>query len=303
MQQQNTQDINLLKDKILNYVKTNGPVLPVHISKQVNTNLILSGAILSELASRNLIFISNAKIGGSPVYYTKEQESKLPGLLYDHLKSKEKEVYVLLNKERVLKDNKLEPAHRIAIRSLKDFAIPLNVIQNNNTELFWKYYMVNEQEAKNTIHELLKKSEIVEPLEEKEIIKDLEELPKVPKKLEAAEKLLQKPIKEKPKQKDGFHEIIREFLGKNKIKIIEENVIRKQKDIEFVVKLPSSVGQLKYYIKAKSKKTINDADLSLAYSESQQKKLPCLFITNGRLTKKAIELEKKLSGQLTLKQI
>lgn len=306
MQQQNTQDINLLKDKILELVKTKGPVLPVEISQETNIDLIFSGAILSEFVSRKLIFISNAKIGGSPIYYTKEQNPKLPDRLYNHLRSREKEAYDLLNKDKVLKDTKLEPAHRVAIRSLKDFAIPLNVTQNENTELFWKYFLVNEEEAKNIIEELLKKPEVLKHLPEKEIIKEkitLEKRPEVQEKQKAAEKLLKKPIKEKPKQKDCFYEIIKEFLSKNKIKILEEIVIRKQKDFEFIVKLPSSVGHLEYYIKARSKKTINDTDLSLAYSESQQKKLPCLFITSGKLTKKAEALAKKLSGQLTLKQI
>ena len=97
--------------------------------------------------------------------------------------------------------------------------------------------------------------------------------------------------------------IIREYLSKNKINVLEETIIKKQSEFEFIVNIPSSVGNLKYFIKAKNKASINDVDISLAYSESHQKKLPCLFITRGKLTKKAVDLEKKLTGQITLKQI
>jgi len=115
---------------------------------------------------------------------------------------------------------------------------------------------------------------------------------------------IEKPIKPaKPKQRDNFYGIIREYLSKNKINVLEETIIKRQSEFEFIVNLPSSVGNLKYFIKAKNKASINDVDISLAYSESHQKKLPCLFITRGKLTKKAVDLEKKLTGQITLKQI
>ena len=41
------------------------------------------------------------------------------------------------------------------------------------------------------------------------------------------------------------------------------------------------------YCVAKDKKAINEGDLSTAYVYAQQKNMPCMFITSGRLTKKA----------------
>jgi len=42
-------------DKILNFIRINGPVLPVQISKYVDTNILFAGAMLSELVSKKAI--------------------------------------------------------------------------------------------------------------------------------------------------------------------------------------------------------------------------------------------------------
>ena len=64
-----TQGALLLKQKIFDFVKTNGPVLPTNTARAVNENVMIVSAFLSELADEKLIKISNAKIGTSPVYY------------------------------------------------------------------------------------------------------------------------------------------------------------------------------------------------------------------------------------------
>ena len=58
-----------LKAKILDYIRLNGPCLPVQLSKQIHSNILFAGAVLSELFANQKIKISHAKIGGSPVYY------------------------------------------------------------------------------------------------------------------------------------------------------------------------------------------------------------------------------------------
>ena len=74
-----------LKTKILSFIQRNGPSLPIHISKQINENMKFAGAVLSELISNKKVLISNAKVGGSPVYYLPGQENKLSQVLYPHL--------------------------------------------------------------------------------------------------------------------------------------------------------------------------------------------------------------------------
>ena len=71
-----------------------------------------------------------------------------------------------------------------------------------------------------------------------------------------------------------------------------------------VVKLPSRIGSLKFYVKSKNKKSITNADLSLAYHEGERRNLPTLLLTTGKPTKKALNyIEKNLNNRLILKQI
>src|SRR3989338_3156804 len=124
-----------LKFKVLEYVRMRGPVIPVQISKQIGSNILFAGAVLSELFAGGKIKISTAKIGGSPVYYFPGQESRLT-MLYPYLHQREKHVYDLLKDKKILHDKSLEPVERVALREIKDFACPIQV----NNELFWRWY-------------------------------------------------------------------------------------------------------------------------------------------------------------------
>ena len=70
--------------------------------------------------------------------------------------------------KKILEDNKLEPAIRVALRNIKDFAVPL-VIENS---LFWKFHSINEQEAKSMLPRIEVKRQIIEKKEIKELKKE-----------------------------------------------------------------------------------------------------------------------------------
>ena len=92
------------------------------------------------------------------------------------------------------------------------------------------------------------------------------------------------------------------YFNNKKIEVIENQVLRKGKEIEFKIKIPSVVGAVEYYCRAKNKKRVNDGDLSSAFVQGQIKRLPVLFLTTGELTKKAEEmLEKELKGLVVKK--
>ena len=93
-----------------------------------------------------MLKISNAKIGGSPMYYLAGQESQLE-VLYDKLNDKQKKAYDLLKSNLILKENDQEPVIRIALRDIKDFAIPLDVSFNNENQRYWKWHLVPDDEA------------------------------------------------------------------------------------------------------------------------------------------------------------
>jgi len=204
---------------------------------------------------------------------------------------------------------------------LKDFCFPLTVtIDQEKIEIFWKFYLVSEEEAKNLISSMLKKEEPIKEFVKEEAIKEekqevIQEISK-----QVIEKAIKKPyVKPKPEQtqlpeiketvkdksleKDKFYNYVKEFCSKNNIQISEELVISKNKEFDFTAKIPSNIGLITYYIKAKNKKSINDGDISLAFSESQLRKLPCLFLTTGKLNKKASVILDKKFQNVILRQI
>src|SRR3989344_2611644 len=166
MPQQNAPDI---KEKIMGILRRNGPSLPVHVANGTGLSLLFSGAFLSELYSDKKIRISSMKVGSSPIYYLPEHESSLEKYS-QHLKSREKDAFTLLRDKRFLKDTELEPAMRVALRAIKDFAIPFE----NEKELYWRYFSVPQSEF--TLEE---KQEIKKPKDEKiEIINTIETVQK-----------------------------------------------------------------------------------------------------------------------------
>jgi len=109
---------------------------------------------------------------------------------------------------------------------------------------------------------------------------------------------------EKPKPEDPFLSQIQGHFAEKNIQIIESKIIRKNAEIDLILKIPSAVGNLEFYCKSKNKKSISDADVSSAIVQGQLKKLPTLLLTTGELSKKAKELlNTELHKSITIKRI
>ena len=309
------------QELVLNTIKMKGPVIPNDIAKVIETNILLASAHLSELVSSNKLKISNTKVGSSPVYYLPGQESRLQEL-FKHLNDKDQKAFNLLKEKKIQKDSELEPLMRVALRSIKDFAVPIHITINNEKILFWKWYLLSNDEAaaliklklqppkkehekpKNTYQEAEKQIEKPKPITEQPKTEILHINPQVqikketttiqPKQIKQKLKLIkEKQIKLKPTERpkeDLFLKKIQNYCDNKRIELINHNIIRKASEIDAIVRFSSVVGDLEYYCKAKNKKSINDKDLSDAIIQGQLKKLPVLFLTTGKLTKKAEEL-------------
>lgn len=288
--------------KILRLIKFKGPLLPVHVVKEIGWNTILVGAALSDLHSKNLIKVSHTKIGGSPVYYVQGQEHKLQNL-YKYLHEKEQKAYDLLKQKIVLRDKDQSPVMRVALRNIKDFARPLEVALGENREIFWKWYITSNSEAETTIRKMLEKELPKTKKEniEKQPIKEKELSSQEPINKEEQEKLKDEP--REIEEKSPFLNKVKDYFAKNRIEILEQNIIRKTSDAEFIIKVSSSIGGVRYFCKARSKKRFNDSDLSNAYVQGEIKKLPVLFLITGDLTKKAQKLLDEQFKNLTVKRI
>ncbi len=282
------------KEDVLSIVEQKGPVLPRDVVKELGGDTFLVGAILSQLVDKKEIKISHTKIGGSPVYYVSGQEEKLQNL-YKFLKSKEKEAYDLIKSKKVIRDLTATPAIRVALRNIRDFAKPLEVKIKGEKELFWKWYLLDNTSVETYVREIVKKEFSAQVIEKKE-----------PKALEVEKKEneRQEVLSEEPPKKEERQELLSKindtFTNKN-IEIIEEKIIRKNSEINFIIIVPSPVGKLKFFCKVRNKKKNNDKDLSSAYVEGQMKKLPVLYVTTGEFTKKAEQLLEKEFNMAILK--
>jgi len=166
--------------------------------------------------------------------------------------------------------------------------VPLEVIHNENKEIFWKWYLVSEDEAVLIIKEILGINEIKESAPEpksevkeepmKEIIAEPEVKPEV-KEEKPKQKKLVKPKRESVSLSD--------FFRFKSVEIIDEKIVKKGKELNYIGEISSDLGLMKVFIKYIDKKRISDADLISAHNEAQLKKLALYFISHGDLTKKA----------------
>lgn len=298
-----------LKERLFEYVEQNGPLLPSTISKEFRITNIFASALLSELVSNKRVKISKAKIGGSPMYYTKVQEPRLIDLLRNNLGQKPREALDILKEKKVLRDRDCLPFERVALRELEDFAIPVRLTINDVEEIFWKWYLLGDEEAKDMITSFLeklyapKKEEVkkeepkVYEVKKEEII-EVEEVKEIVKEPKKKKKFLQEVLieKAKPIEASEFEKQVIQYLKKKEIKILEKTILGKN-EFNMTIQIPSNVGELSYFVKARHKKSLSEGDLLLAFTEGQNFKLPTLFLSSGDITKKAKEyMNKNLKG-------
>lgn len=328
------------QDKILYFLKVVGPTIPSKVAKNINTEILLASAHLSDLAAQGKVKISNLKIGGTPIYYLPGQEEQLFHFAAGNLNPKDFQVLETLKQQKILREGSLDLLSRVALRSIKDFAVPLHVTVSGNKELFWKWHMLSDEEAASSIKQMLFIREQTVPvssaleeqqyppqalsqpsasstqeagkeaeqfsalaLEQEHPLEEKGNPPPEEQLSEKIEKVLSQPktkssnkTKRAPRKprlgqetQDPLLPWAQEFLAAKEIAVQEHEIIRKN-ELNLVLKVPSAVGPVTYFCKAKKKARCDEGDLSAAYMEAQIKKLPLLFIYTNELTKKAQEM-------------
>jgi hypothetical protein len=254
--------------RVLDYLKKNGPCLPVEVSKAVGQDVLFTSAILAGLMSTGQVRMSAKKIGNSSVYYVPGQEDSVKSVIYSKLSEREKELVERVKNKGFVKASLLSPAERYFAEGLTDFFEKVE----RGDGAYWKFSGFQgdfEKEVK----------------EEKVVVE---------KSKAEQEKLEQAPVK-LDKADDDFTSRVKDFFIKRKIRILEKNVIRAGSEADFVVEVQSDLVPQKYFVKSRKKKTINEKDLTMAWFEGRKHRMPMLFISNGKLTKKA---EKFLQDEL-----
>ncbi|VVB81211.1 Uncharacterised protein [uncultured archaeon] len=270
------------RDKILALAQTS-PLLPSGVAKALATNSIMAGAMLSEMCSKGLLKTSALRVGGSPLYLIPGKEEQLLNHL-ESLNEKDRRTVLKLQQEKIIRHSEADPLTQVSLVQVKDFAKPLTVTYENKQETFWKWFTISDKDAEELIRTKLEGPKAIEtpkPAEQKTL----------------TEKPIEKtaPVKPKPAAGD-FWEQTQTFLTKNSITLTEQTTIKKKIEFDLIIELPSPVGKLSYYCKARNKKKITEGDISAAYVQGQIKKLPVIYLTNGELTKQAKEILTQLKG-------
>jgi len=285
------QDAQKIKEKIITCLRLRDPSLRVHIAKETGLRILFAGAFLSELVSEKVVKISNMKVGSSPVYFIPEQEEKLVRFS-EHLKSKEKDAYLLLKEKKFLVDTEQEPAIRIALRAIKDFAIPFE----KDKKLVWRFFTTPELEynceEKIKEQEQIKESFVpqatilaLEKKEEpkKEIQRDLEIFDKKETKKQIPKKIKKRRNKKPEKQttQEKFFERVKSSLSEKNIEITGVIGVS-SKDLTLKVKKENK----ELLLIAFNKKKISQTDINKAYKKAQDYELPYFILTLSEPSRK-----------------
>ena len=270
------QDVSRIKEKIINFLRIRGPSLPVHIAKEIQMTMLFASAFLSELLSEKKIKLSNMRVGSSPLYLIPGQENRLESFS-NFLKSKEKEAFILLKEKKFLADKIQEPAIRVALRSIRDFAIPFKY----HDEIYWRYFTISEEEFK--IKETPKIESPIIKIEKQDLQKSEAQISQViyesarnekevtansfeqeelnifdkPKKTEKKQKTKNKIRKpQKTKKDDKFFDKVKESLQKKSIEILSIDGFSKD---ELILKIRENNEEKILF--AFNKKKINEEDI------------------------------------------
>ena len=313
-------------EDVLKAVQAKGPAIPMDIRKFLGKgDSITIGAALSSLSSKGLVKCTNVKMGGSPFYYVRGQENKLESLS-NYLNEKDKRTFEEIRSSKVLKDSVQEPLIRVSLRNIPDFAKKIELTNNDEKVLFWRWYMISEEEAISIIKGGSQRKQVVEPSQEvivsgsvseerfiseepqaNEVIevqeKEVEQVTtRIEEKIPESKEVSSEPVKVVPKKEsetqrtvsedvedfdDSFFKKIKKFFEDNNIYLKNANLIRKGSEYDLIISMKTPFGETDYFCKAKSKKKCNEGDLSSAYLQGQNKRLPTVFLTTGEITKKA----------------
>jgi len=269
-----TQDTSELKRKILFLLKQRGPSLPVHIARETGLSMLFASAFLSELLSERKIRISHMKVGSSPVYYIQGQEPLLANFAH-HLNDKEKEAFTLLQNKKLLIDLEQSPAIRVALRTIKDFAIPFK----KDERIFWRYYLIPE-------NELTIPKSAPSPSKNEKPLGIFEKSKPIQKKKTS--------VKKTSKGEDKFFNDVKKALSSRHIGIVDIESFNKN---ELVLKIKKN-GEEKILV-AYNKRRISEEDLIKAHKKVSDKYSKYSILCSGAPLKKTeslIEAIKNLDG-------
>lgn len=237
------------------------------------------------------------RVGSSPIYFIQGQEQMLEKFS-QYLKSKEQDAFALLKEKKFLKDELQEPAIKVALRKIKDFAIAFE----KNQEVYWRYFTVRENELETKKPEVQKINITSPKIKEKQEPQEMNIFDKTQKQKTRISKLLKKKkqIKRKisAKKNEKFFNKVKEFLLAKSIEILDIEVFSKN---DLILKIRDN-GQEKLLV-AYNKKRITEADIIKAHKKSLELKLSYIILSLGEPLKKLTGLIKAVKNLSAIEKL
>jgi hypothetical protein len=283
-------------DAVFELVKQQ-PVLPIEVASKLGMDSFLAKAYLDQLVETGQIKATSEKVGGVSVYFTPNQEiiadTKVKKLL--GIKPTAKNFAVAVPQSAEIEKKRAE------------FMIRLKDIEEKEKQL---------AERKAKLQVVKPKKAKVEHTPEIKIIEEpkpeIKEAPKV----EIVEVKPVLEVKEEEKPKPSLLEEAKRFiigepstiveaslawLAEKGAEIISKEMKKRGKEAVIAASIPSSIGPMPFLVFVLNKKSITEADLSIAYSEGVQKKFPVIIASKGKLTKTAKTYLSTISGVVKYK--
>lgn len=291
-----------MKQKIIDFLRRNGPSHPVQIGKILGKDGLMTSAILSEVIKDGSVKKTERNVGNTPLYFVSGQEEATRTMVMNDLGLVEKKVVEKIKSSSFIFHSDLSTQDKFVLPGLKDFIVPLKVKLGENEAIIWKFHDISNDRILPAITDRLKKFE-------KAPVKREDPKTEVPEKID--DSIFERKTEEKketmdivPSEKLGaFQDKVEMWFSRNDIEIVSSDIKRKGKEMEYVIAFKSPISQ-KYFVKCKDKKRISESDLSLTYTEAMQKKMPAIFLTSGKVSKKTMgTIQKKFGGLIKIVEI
>ena len=271
-----------MKNDIIAFIKENGPTLPVQIVSKIGGDSFIANAYLSELVEKKDLLQSDKRVGSVPLYYLPGQE--------ELMEKKIKDLNFSVKTPRTFQKKKVKDTPELESKR-KDFDRRLKKIETEESRQKEKKRGALEK-ARELIKKTVERPRIEVPKPRVEIPQPKVEVTK-PKFIE--ERRVDKPKFDEVIDELSFSKRALEFLEGLNVDILKSEKLTDNSGA-FIVRAPSSVGPLKFYVQLWSKKRLNKSDVAESYALALEKKMPVIILTNGTIAKTTRKYLKEIGG-------
>ncbi len=311
-------------DKAFDVVRT-GPVLPVEVASKLGVDSFLANAYLSQLVDAGKIKQSNERVGNSFVYFLAGQEAQASSRISNLLQGGKKTARMYASsvpagpeveqkrqaftqrlaeieaKEQIRKPAPQQPLPQIAQQK------PQTVSETQKQEFLSTLRPAIESQLKQQAPPQVQSAQL--------------NLPKIPSPqavfAAVGQNFNSQRVEGMEKAKSVFHKIKSTiFMEEGRVvekalgflvdagsEIIGKELRKKGREADILAIVPTPIGPIKFFVMARDKRTVSEAELSLAFTAGQHKKLPVIYVTNGKLTKSAQNYHQAISGLVKIKNL